>query len=331
MSFILSAGGSTGGGGSNVVPNPSGTVSGELIRLGIDGNVYSIPTSGNIPIASPSTLGGVKIGSGVNITSDGTISVSGGSTGSGYTKEQLQEFFILANDYTAYKLTLRGAPKNVNMTVAETDQSPNLSYTVSTATGDYADLFFFHKGANVSITYTGQTEPCSFILDSYIKNIKVSTITDIIPYAMTSNTTPKGECSASAGGGTHMAWYAFNKTFGNFWAHDGTQTGYLQYNFPEFVKPQSVSWYSISANQIATIKAKVRLWDNTNSEWVDCGDVNTYNTSASVKYAGENGVHAVYSLTNTFFTTKLRIQFLQATPHGNCNAGYVEVQGEFAD
>lgn len=36
-----------------------------------------------LPVASATTLGGVKIGSGVNVTSDGTISVSGGSGGIG--------------------------------------------------------------------------------------------------------------------------------------------------------------------------------------------------------------------------------------------------------
>lgn len=36
-----------------------------------------------LPPATSSTLGGVKIGSGVNVTSDGTISVSGGGGGGG--------------------------------------------------------------------------------------------------------------------------------------------------------------------------------------------------------------------------------------------------------
>lgn len=36
-----------------------------------------------MPVASRSVLGGVRIGSGVNVASDGTISVSGGSGGSG--------------------------------------------------------------------------------------------------------------------------------------------------------------------------------------------------------------------------------------------------------
>ena len=39
----------------------------------------------DLPIASASTLGGVKIGSGIEVTSDGTISASGGGGGGGAT------------------------------------------------------------------------------------------------------------------------------------------------------------------------------------------------------------------------------------------------------
>lgn len=39
--------------------------------------------SGELPIASTSTLGGVKIGDGINVNEDGVISVSGGSGGGG--------------------------------------------------------------------------------------------------------------------------------------------------------------------------------------------------------------------------------------------------------
>lgn len=41
--------------------------------------------SGDIPIASQSTLGGIKVGSGLSITQDGVLSSTGGGGGSGYT------------------------------------------------------------------------------------------------------------------------------------------------------------------------------------------------------------------------------------------------------
>lgn len=45
----------------------------------------AIPSEYKLPIASGSQLGGVKIGNGLNVAGDGTVSVAGGTGGGGYT------------------------------------------------------------------------------------------------------------------------------------------------------------------------------------------------------------------------------------------------------
>lgn len=56
--------------------------SGNQARFGTDGGIYvPTPTSYTLPPATQNTLGGIKVGSGLSVTGDGTLSVSGGSSG----------------------------------------------------------------------------------------------------------------------------------------------------------------------------------------------------------------------------------------------------------
>jgi len=315
-------------GAPKIVANPSGQSSIELHSLGIDGTKYMIPVNENILPASASNLGGVKIGSGINVAQDGTISVSGGTI-SGYSKEKVMEFFKLANDYTAYQLTMKACPLNQTITISETNQEDNLSYEIVTDSTTYTDLFFFHKGSRVSVTFDGQEEPLSFTLNDYETTIVLQRLVDIIPYAMTSNTTPKGKASASAESG-RAAWQAFRKVYGDFWCHNGVDNAWLEYDFPEEVVVKSVSWYPLTLNSDATIVAKIQIWDSENSEWVDGGAQQTYQTSSAVKYANENSVKATFSCTNLIQTNKMRLKYV-SNSYGNCSAGYVTVLGEIVD
>ncbi|WHY90975.1 exo-alpha-sialidase [Neobacillus cucumis] len=64
-----------------------------------------IPPAYNLPIANTTTLGGVKVGNGITISSDGTISVSGSSGGSAfevYKTEPIGELFIPPAKYNAW-------------------------------------------------------------------------------------------------------------------------------------------------------------------------------------------------------------------------------------
>lgn len=315
-------------GGPKIVANPSGQSSVELHSLGINGTKYTIPVNENILPASASNLGGVKIGSGINIAQDGTISVSGGTI-SGYSKEKVMEFFKLANDYTAYQLTLKACPLNQTLTISETNQEDNLSYEVVTDSTTYSDLFFFHKGSRISVTFDGQEEPLSLTLSDYEATIVLQSLVDVIPYAMTSNTTPKGRASASGESG-RGAWQAFSKVYGDFWCHNSVSDAWLEYDFPEDVIVKSVSWYPITLNSNATIVAKIQIWDSENSVWVDGGAQQTYQTSSAVKYAGENSVKATFSCTNLIQTSKMRLKYV-SNSYGNCSAGYVTVLGEIVD
>lgn len=56
--------------------------SGNQARFGTDGGIYvPTPTSYTLPPATQNTLGGIKVGSGLSVAGDGTLSVSGGSSG----------------------------------------------------------------------------------------------------------------------------------------------------------------------------------------------------------------------------------------------------------
>jgi hypothetical protein len=48
--------------------------------IGADGQKHLLPSAYSLPIASSTTLGGVKIGSGINVAPDGTISAANTGT-----------------------------------------------------------------------------------------------------------------------------------------------------------------------------------------------------------------------------------------------------------
>lgn len=62
-----------GGGGTTVVANPEGEATSNLNKLQVGESIYGIPIY-SLPIAGANTLGGVKIGSGITVAADGTIS-----------------------------------------------------------------------------------------------------------------------------------------------------------------------------------------------------------------------------------------------------------------
>jgi len=77
--------GGGGGGGGYVLPVASDTTLGgikvgENLTIASDGTLSADAESYTLPVASASTLGGVKIGTGINVSSNGTISVDGGAT-----------------------------------------------------------------------------------------------------------------------------------------------------------------------------------------------------------------------------------------------------------
>lgn len=79
--YIINAAGGGGGGSTNIYAGTNISVSGN------SSTGYTINNTYTLPVASGSTLGGVKAGSGVTIAGDGTISVSGGGGGgSGITQ-----------------------------------------------------------------------------------------------------------------------------------------------------------------------------------------------------------------------------------------------------
>ena len=67
---VLSA---SGGGGTTVIANPEGEASTDLEKLQVGESIYEIP-SYTLPAATDASLGGVKIGSGITVSQDGTIS-----------------------------------------------------------------------------------------------------------------------------------------------------------------------------------------------------------------------------------------------------------------
>lgn len=80
------------------------------------GGSYTLPT------ATVSRLGGVKIGSGINVAEDGTISASGGGGGGGYaisTDEVKTNFTFMGEDVycRAYNITVSASLGNGTVTL----------------------------------------------------------------------------------------------------------------------------------------------------------------------------------------------------------------------
>ena len=99
---------------------------GDAIGSGGGGDPYVLPT------ATAERLGGVKIGDGVNVSEDGTISVSGGGGGSSIVcKRGTQNFNLSANGWNSFLANFGSDFEDTNytwlysitVTSAQTDSS----------------------------------------------------------------------------------------------------------------------------------------------------------------------------------------------------------------
>ena len=127
----------SGGGGSYTLPVASttklgGVKIGENVNISSDGTISV--TKGSIDIASATTLGGVKIGDNINVTDDGTISVS--SSAGVYTAGA--GIKIINN--TIYPDTYTNTPNESIAVVTTFNDGTNNGLAVSLGNGLYTPL-----------------------------------------------------------------------------------------------------------------------------------------------------------------------------------------------
>ena len=124
-------------GGDDLTPATSETLGGVKIGSGVnvtDDGTISVPepTPYTLPPATSETLGGVKIGSGVNVDENGTISVPAG----GLTVETFQSNVCPKTlDYDGFILCINHeSGTNANVSIAVPGES-TVSYTISSGVG----------------------------------------------------------------------------------------------------------------------------------------------------------------------------------------------------
>lgn len=114
-------------------------------------NKPTIPQEYTLPAASESALGGIKVGSGLSITSDGVLSATGSSSGGSgeavdlsnyYTKTQTDDkFYTKTQTDTAIQNAISGATVDLSgyYTKTETDNTFALKTTVPTKVSDLSN------------------------------------------------------------------------------------------------------------------------------------------------------------------------------------------------
>ena len=130
----------SGGGGSYTLPVASttklgGVKIGENVNISSDGTISV--TKGSIDIASATTLGGVKIGDNINVTDDGTISVS--SSAGVYTAGN---GIIIDNGVISAHLPTRGQSSYAPVSYMSPELAPYNGLIVFCDDGIIADYLF---------------------------------------------------------------------------------------------------------------------------------------------------------------------------------------------
>lgn len=150
----------------------------------------------------------------------------------------------------------------------------------------------------------------------------------LIP-AMTSNTTPKGECfgsGANQSASNYQFYHAFCGDNTKFWANDGNPTGYIGYDFGKPVRCYRFRFNPLTYHTAATITYKIQATNDINGAWTDVSELQTINTSSAILYNGEYSVNAECDINPGNGYRYYRYK-QESTNYGNSNAGAMQFYG----
>lgn len=131
---------------------PAGGSSGQILAWSAAGTAKWAAPSGasySLPAATASTLGGIKVGSGLSVTSDGTLSATGGSSG-GVTRDEAVAFSYLtatASNNASTSITFEDGRGYAVLTVNSGTASFYLQITAKVNTDHY---ILINNGKNSS-------------------------------------------------------------------------------------------------------------------------------------------------------------------------------------
>ena len=144
-------------------------------------------------IASATTLGLVKIGSGISVTPDGTISSSGGSSLFGTWTPQLVQntsgsigLIINNANYVligklvicTFDFTISNITGGSNNTILRLDNLPYISINSDGYTGSLLVSYFNNMNSNIDFI-SGTVNPNSFLVDLWYTNEQSKSVTKI--------------------------------------------------------------------------------------------------------------------------------------------------------
>lgn len=177
----------------------------DIVCYGVDEDVEDVP----FPIATANVLGLVKVGEGLSITADGTLSVSGGS--GGLDIQKLEEY-LTSNKYYNYQTKLTGyvlPEKYTAITVEDTILSAfgKLEKNFS----NYVDLFTDQTIDGVKTfkkTIFGQKDIVCYAVDDTVEDVEFpiasANVLGLVKIGEGLNITADGTLSAVGGGGVNF-------------------------------------------------------------------------------------------------------------------------------
>lgn len=177
----------------------------DIVCYGVDEDVEDVP----FPIATANVLGLVKVGEGLSITADGTLSVSGGS--GGLDIQKLEEY-LTSNKYYNYLSKLTG------YVMAEQYTAITVEDTILSAFGkleknfsNYVDLFTDQTIDGVKTfkkTIFGQQDIVCYAVDDTVEDVEFpiasANVLGLVKIGEGLNITADGTLSAAGGGGVNF-------------------------------------------------------------------------------------------------------------------------------
>lgn len=205
------------------------------------------------------------------LDSNGNLIDSGYKSADYFTRNEVAQLFVKANDLTAYYLTFIGNA-DAKITLTETNQQNPISISFNMlSTGRYVDLFFFHKDASLGM-YINDVYETTITLNAYINTFAFSAAIELVPKL----TSDDGHVISSP---NHYGYYddfwVFNRDnngSNQSWAVSGNYNvnpAYIGYHFDNPVTVTKIYVMNRTDSAPRTPKTFKLQYSDDGSTWVD--------------------------------------------------------------